>query len=136
MSISKSDKESAVKELKQLFNPELLNRIDEVVHFNSLSENDIGEIVDIMLEELSLRVKNRGIELSFTKQIKNYIRDNGYDFTYGARNLRKIIRTKVEDNLADEILKKTFKDFCKIKSYISKDGEVYFKTLEEINKNN
>ena len=128
--ISQSDKEFAMKELKSIFNPELLNRIDEVVHFNSLVKDDIAKIVEIMLDELKNRILNRGFEINYTSKLKQFILDKSFDLNSGARNLRKIIRTEIEDKLALEILKNSFHENSKIKADISKNEKVTFKEVK------
>jgi ATP-dependent Clp protease ATP-binding subunit ClpC len=95
-------------ELKRLFNPEFLNRIDDVVFFNQLKFNDTIKIVDIVLEEMSTKVADRNIKFVLTNGAKKFITENGFDPVNGARPLKRAIQKHIEDPIADEILKGTF----------------------------
>jgi ATP-dependent Clp protease ATP-binding subunit ClpC len=102
--------------LKKSFAPEFLNRIDDVVLFNSLSREDIHKIIDIELEKLFTRVEDLGFQITLTNKAKDYIADKGYDKEYGARPLKRAIQKYLEDELAEEILssKLTVGDTVKI----------------------
>ncbi len=98
-------KSSVMEEVKQMFKPEFLNRIDDIIVFHALTEKDIRNIINIMLKSLTKQVKEQmQIELKFTTALKNNIAKEGYDKKYGARPLRRMIQNKVEDALAEEIL--------------------------------
>jgi len=101
-----SDHAKAVIEnaLKKAFAPEFLNRIDDVVVFNALEQEDIGKIIDIELAKLITRIKGLGYELKLTDKAKNYIAEKGFDKQYGARPLNRAIQKYVEDALAEEII--------------------------------
>ncbi len=90
--------------LKRAFAPEFLNRIDDVVLFNSLSKEDIFKIIDIELEKLYLRINELGYKVKMTTKAKNYIADKGFDEKYGARPLTRAIQKYVEDPLAEQII--------------------------------
>ena len=90
--------------LKREFNPEFLNRLDEIVIFNKLSKENIKEICKIMLNEVSALAKNIGITLELNESIYDYIATLGYDKQYGARPLRRIITSKIENELSNRIL--------------------------------
>jgi len=90
--------------LKREFNPEFLNRLDEIVIFNKLSKENIKEICKIMLNEVSALAKNIGITLELDESVYDYIATLGYDKQYGARPLRRIITSKIENELSDRIL--------------------------------
>ncbi len=90
--------------LKKSFAPEFLNRIDDVVMFNSLEKEDINKIIDIELDKLLVRIKNLGYTLKLSKNAKDYIADKGFDKQYGARPLKRAIQKYVEDALAEEII--------------------------------
>ncbi|AUC81585.1 ATP-dependent Clp protease ATP-binding subunit [Lacinutrix sp. Bg11-31] len=90
--------------LKKSFAPEFLNRIDDVVVFNSLEKEDINKIIDIELEKLLTRIKDLGYELELTDTAKDYIAEKGFDKQYGARPLKRAIQKYVEDALAEEII--------------------------------
>jgi len=90
--------------LKKAFAPEFLNRIDDVMVFNSLERKDINKIIDIELEHLIIRIKDLGYELNLTDKAKDYIAEKGFDKQYGARPLKRAIQKYVEDTLAEEII--------------------------------
>lgn len=93
------------KALKRTFSPEFLNRIDDIVIFDSLTREDIYKIIDILLKGIIARLKGMGYTLKLTKKAKEYIADKGYDPAYGARPLHRAIQKYLEDPLAEEILK-------------------------------
>jgi ATP-dependent Clp protease ATP-binding subunit ClpC len=90
--------------LKKAFAPEFLNRIDDVVIFNSLEKEDIHQIIDIELKSLFKRVEELGYHINLTQEAKDYIADKGYDSAYGARPLKRAIQKYLEDPLAEEII--------------------------------
>jgi len=91
-------------ELKKIFRPEFLNRIDEVIVFHKLSKEQIKEIIDLMLDRLRDQLKDREIKLELTDDAKELLVNQGFDPTMGARPLRRAIQRYVEDALADEVL--------------------------------
>ncbi len=93
-----------MNELKQAFKPEFLNRLDDVVIFNALGQEDIVGIVDIFFESIVKKVKDRDITLSLSPEAKRYIAEAGFDPVYGARPLKRALYEIVEDKLADLIL--------------------------------
>ncbi|MFQ3620009.1 MAG: ATP-dependent Clp protease ATP-binding subunit, partial [Spirochaetales bacterium] len=101
-------KASALNELKRLFRPEFLNRVDEIVVFHSLDKKQVSAILDILLNEVSSRLKEREIRLEVTQKAKEYLIEKGYDVKYGARPLRRTIQQEIEDPLAMEILQRRF----------------------------
>jgi len=90
--------------LKKAFAPEFLNRIDDVVIFNSLEKEDIHQIIDIELKSLFSRIEELGYLINLTQEAKDYIADKGYDSAYGARPLKRAIQKYLEDPLAEEII--------------------------------
>ncbi len=90
--------------LKKAFAPEFLNRIDDVVVFNTLEREHIHEIIDIELAKLYARIKDLGYDLSLSDKAKDYISDKGFDKDYGARPLKRAIQKYIEDALAEEII--------------------------------
>ena len=97
-------KESVMQALKQEFKPEFLNRIDEIIVFSKLCQDDIKQIADKMLQNLAKRVKNMGIEISFDHSALSEISKIGFDPVYGARPLRRSIQSNIEDALSEKIL--------------------------------
>ena len=96
--------------LKKAFAPEFLNRIDDVVIFNSLNKGDILKIIDIELKKLFKRINTLGYQVELTTKAKNYIADKGFDEKYGARPLNRAIQKYIEDPLAEEIIQKSIKE--------------------------
>jgi ATP-dependent Clp protease ATP-binding subunit ClpC len=92
------------KALKRTFSPEFLNRIDDVVVFNSLTKENIFNIIDILMKSVEKRLQNLGFSLELTETAKDFIADKGYDVQYGARPLHRAIQKYLEDPLAEEIL--------------------------------
>ena len=90
--------------LKKTFAPEFLNRIDDVIIFNALDQEDILKIIDIELEKLYARLRTLGYDLSLTEEAKNFIAEKGYDKNYGARPLKRAIQKYIEDPMAEEII--------------------------------
>ena len=91
--------------LKRTFAPEFLNRVDDVVMFNSLKREDIHKIIDIELRNIFKRVEEMGYTLELTTQAKDFIADKGWDDQFGARPLKRAIQRYIEDYLAEEIIK-------------------------------
>ncbi len=97
------------KALKRTFSPEFLNRVDDVVIFNSLSRENIFQIIDILMKGVMKRLSNLGFSLELTEDAKNFIADKGYDQQFGARPLHRAIQKYLEDPLAEEILNMSIK---------------------------
>ena len=97
-------KDDLIKELKDILPPEFLNRIDDIIIFRGLDENDAKKITKILLDELNVRLKPKNIQLAVTKTAISYIAEEGFDMEYGARNIRRKIQELVENALADYIL--------------------------------
>jgi ATP-dependent Clp protease ATP-binding subunit ClpC len=97
------------KALKRTFSPEFLNRIDDVVIFNSLSKEHIYQIIDILMRGVTKRLTNLGFSLELTTEAKNFIAEKGYDHQFGARPLHRAIQKYLEDPLAEEILNMNIK---------------------------
>ena len=95
------------KALKANFSPEFLNRVDDVIYFNSLGKDEIIKIIEIELKKVIRRVNDLGIEIHVTEKAKNHLADAGWDANYGARPLKRAIQKNVEDLLAEEILNQT-----------------------------
>ena len=91
--------------LKNIFRPEFLNRVDEIVIFDSLSEEQLLEIIDLLLKATTTALENKGIMLKVSKSAKQYILDKGIDLKYGARPLRRAIQRHIEDEISEMILK-------------------------------
>lgn len=98
-------KNGVMEEVKRIFKPEFLNRIDETIVFHMLEKEEIRQIVNLLLEKLQKRCKDQlDIVLEIRPSVKAYLADTGYDSKYGARPLRRAVQSKIEDSLAEEIL--------------------------------
>ena len=101
-------KNKVMEEVKRLFKPEFLNRIDDIIVFHTLSKDEIGQIVDLMINSVNKRtLEQMKISIELDKDAKDYIVSKGYDSKYGARPLRRAIQSKIEDRLSELILDKT-----------------------------
>ena len=108
-------KASVMEEVKLMFKPEFINRIDEIIVFHALTEKEVKSIVNIMLRNLAKQVKEQmNIELKYTETLKSALAKESYDKKYGARPLRRMIQNKIEDNLAEEILAEKVKQGDKV----------------------
>ena len=108
-------------EVKKFFKPEFINRVDEIIIFNALSESEIKEIAERMLEDFKRRCKKGGIEVSFDESVVDMIRKKGFDSTYGARPLRRAVTSLVEDKLTEEYLNGKIKKGDKLNCRIEDD---------------
>ena len=104
MNQDESNKAVIEKALKRTFSPEFLNRIDDVVIFNSLTKDHIFQIIDILMKSVMKRLSNLGFSMELTEDAKTFIADKGYDAQFGARPLHRAIQKYLEDPLAEEIL--------------------------------
>jgi len=107
----KKMREGVLEEVKRIFKPEFINRIDEMIVFHSLTRDDIKSIVGIMLSSITKRAKQQmNIVLEINDDIISHIAEKGFDQNYGARPLRRAIQTNIEDKLAEEILDSNIKN--------------------------
>jgi len=120
-------KKLVMDEVKKLFRPEFLNRLDDTIVFHPLDNNDIKKIAMLMLSETADRIKsNMDIELTYSDALVDHIAAEGYDQMYGARPLRRAIQNKIEDELADKILLGEFHEGSKV-AVDFEDGKISFK---------
>lgn len=119
-------KKNVMGEVRELFRPEFLNRIDEIIVFHPIDADGAEKIAKIMLDEVKERVKeNLETEIDFSDELVKYIADKGFDQNYGARPLRRTVQTKIEDVLAEKILDKEIDKTKKI--FVDyQDGKVIF----------
>ncbi len=120
--------------LKKAFAPEFLNRIDDVVVFNTLEKDDINKIIDIELELLLLRIKELGYTLKLSKKAKAFIVDKGFDQQYGARPLKRAIQKYIEDALAEEIITSKIHEGDVISMDLEKDAEKLTVKIKHVEK--
>ena len=110
--------------LKEVFRPEFLNRVDEIVVFEQLSKEQLLQIVDLMLSETAKVLQDKDITMEVSSEAKKYILQQGTDIKYGARPLRRAIQRYIEDEISDLILKSELKNGQKIT--ITFDTELHF----------
>ena len=103
-SISEDAKQAVDTLLKTSFRPEFLNRLDEIIYFKPLAKEEIGGVVELLLQDLEKRLLNRQLYLKVTPKAKEFIIDSGYDPVYGARPLKRFIQSKLETLLAKAII--------------------------------
>ena len=119
-------KNSVMEEVRRMFKPEFLNRIDETIVFHSLNKDHIEQIVDIMMAAISKRTKEQmDITIELSGEAKGWIIDQGYDSKYGARPLRRTLQNKIEDRLAEEILDGNIRSGDQVRVELE-DGELKF----------
>jgi ATP-dependent Clp protease ATP-binding subunit ClpC len=127
-------KSKVMDEVKRIFKPEFINRIDEIMVFHTLNKEQIGEIVDIMMKNVNKRtLEQMKLSIELDEDAKNYIVDKGYDSKYGARPLRRAIQNEIEDPLAELILEGKVKPGNKVKVAL-KNGRPDFSVKRGINK--
>jgi ATP-dependent Clp protease ATP-binding subunit ClpC len=110
-------------ELKKVFRPEFLNRIDEVIVFHKLQKEEIKEIVDLLLRRIRTSMAERELSLNLSEDAKDLLVDKGWDPAMGARPLRRAIQRYIEDPLADEVLKSSMAPGSSIDVDKAKDGD-------------
>ena len=118
--ITEEAKEEIDKTLKQYFRPEFLNRLDEVIYFKALEKNVVYGIVELILKGVINRVKEKGVELSFTKASIKWLVEEGYDMEFGARPLKRIVQAQVETLLAKKLIANDVNEGDKIEVYYDK----------------
>jgi ATP-dependent Clp protease ATP-binding subunit ClpC len=125
-------KSNVMDELKKTFRPEFLNRIDEIIVFHSLDQNQIGEIVGLMVNELQKRLREQDIEFTLTAEAKEFLAKEGFDPQYGARPLKRAIQRHIEDKLSEALLTAAIKKGDKVE--IGLDGSELKVTLKAAQK--
>jgi ATP-dependent Clp protease ATP-binding subunit ClpC len=102
-------KERLLDEIKKAFKPEFLNRVDDIIVFRSLTKEDLEHIVEIEIKDVESRLKEQGIKIELTQEAKDFLIEKGFDKQFGARPLKRTIQRFLEDPLAEEIIKGTYK---------------------------
>lgn len=128
--IDDSNKEIINKAIKNAFAPEFLNRLDDIIMFNSLDKDAIKEITKILLEETKERLKNLGIEINYNKRVVDLLSEGGFSKEYGARPLERHITNKIDNQLAEEILEGKLSKDMKINLTV-KEGKINFANKKE-----
>jgi ATP-dependent Clp protease ATP-binding subunit ClpC len=122
-------KDNVMEELRKTFRPEFLNRIDDIIVFHQLNEEDLNLIVKLMLESVSKRLKDQNIFISFNEEAEKFLTKEGFDPVYGARPLRRAITKTVEDKLSEEILTGNVKREDKVGVTVE-DNKLLFKVIK------
>jgi ATP-dependent Clp protease ATP-binding subunit ClpB len=117
--------ERVYEEMRRLFRPEFLNRVDEIIVFNPLGTNEIRKIVDMLLIRTLNKLEEKGIDVQFENDVKIFLVNKGFDPIYGARPLKRTIQRYIENSLAEFIIKNDVEKNAKIKCFMEK-GEVKF----------
>jgi len=123
-------KDNIRNELKRTFNPEFLNRIDDVVIFSPLTNDNILRIVDIEIAKVNETLADKELRLELTEEAKDWVSKEGYDPAYGARPLRRVIQRHIEDTLSEEVLRGKFTDAGVILVKLAGD-ELVFEAKED-----
>ncbi len=121
-------KERILDELKRVFRPEFLNRLDETIVFHALSERHITEIVDIMIAELNRKVDDYNLQVEVSEQAKQKLIQEGFDPMFGARPLRRVIQKRLEDGLSEGMLQRKISPGDKVRVDVDKDQFIFQKT--------
>jgi ATP-dependent Clp protease ATP-binding subunit ClpC len=117
----KSMKDKVLEEVKKTFNPEFINRVDEIIVFKNLTHEELVEIVELRMSEVAERVRDKGIELIMTDEAEEFLVKVGYDPSYGARPIRRAVQQYIEDPLSEEVLKGSFAEGSSVE--VRKDKE-------------
>jgi ATP-dependent Clp protease ATP-binding subunit ClpC len=131
MNQDESNKAVIEKALKRTFSPEFLNRIDDIVIFNSLTKDHIFQIIDILMKSVTKRLSNLGFSMELTEDAKTFIADKGYDQQFGARPLHRAIQKYLEDPLAEEILNMQVKQGDVLIADLDKENQKLKFTLKQ-----
>ena len=124
--ISELDRDRAMKALNQFLRPEFINRVDEIICFNHLTEENFKGIARIMLGELVDSLREKGLEFAYDDKVVGYVTHKSYSLTYGARNLRRTIQKEIEDPLAGRIIGEYEHPFTKISATVEEDKIVLY----------
>jgi ATP-dependent Clp protease ATP-binding subunit ClpB len=121
-SIEEKIKDETVEEMKKYFRPEFINRIDDIVVFSPLTEEDIVKIIDLELEDVKARLSERNITVNFTDSTKRFIARETYSPTYGARPIARYLKKNIETEIAAKIIKGELKEGDDFTIDISEDS--------------
>ena len=126
--VNEQGKDRAMKALQQFLRPEFINRVDEIVYFNKLTEENFKPIARLMLDELTASLKEKGLQFAYDDALVDYLVGKSYSATYGARNLRRTIQKEVEDSLASAIIDSYDHPITQVAA-TAEDGKVVLRTL-------
>ncbi|MBO1738086.1 ATP-dependent Clp protease ATP-binding subunit [Leifsonia sp. TF02-11] len=122
--LNETEREEAVLQLvRQAFKPEFVNRLDDIVVFSALSQEELGEIVELNIDRLMRRLEERRLELAVTPDARRWLAERGYDPIYGARPLRRLMQREIEDRLATELLAGEIRDGDQVRVDLDPSGD-------------
>jgi ATP-dependent Clp protease ATP-binding subunit ClpC len=130
---SENIKSKISEELKKAFNPEFLNRLDDIVYFKQLKAEEAVKIVQISLTELETKLEEKGIKIQLTDGAKKFLTEKGFDPLYGARPLKRAIQKYIEDPLADELIKGNYMHGSEIQVKVKNKNELKFIIMNQKN---
>ncbi len=116
-------KDAVMEEVKRGFKPEFINRLDDVVVFRHLNRDDMRRIVDIMIKDLEMRLKEHGMTIALTNEVKDKVATEGYQKVFGARPMKRAIQRLLEDTISDELIHERLKPGDKVEAYLEFDKE-------------
>ncbi|TCL81972.1 ATP-dependent Clp protease ATP-binding subunit ClpB [Curtobacterium sp. PhB142] len=124
LTLTDEQREDAVRELvQQAFRPEFINRLDDIVVFQALTADDLGQIVSLYVDRLARRMTDRRLELAVTPEARGWLAERGYDPLYGARPLRRLMQRQIDDKLARAILSGDVRDGDTVRVDVAEDGD-------------
>ncbi|RMD58307.1 MAG: ATP-dependent Clp protease ATP-binding subunit, partial [Nitrospirae bacterium] len=118
-------KDNVLSELRKAFNPEFLNRVDDIIVFHQLEKEHLKRIVDLLIDEVNHELLEKDLAIELTDEVREWLIDKSYQPGYGARPLRRAIQRYIEDNLSEEILSGRFKGVTKLRAVLE-NGELAF----------
>ena len=120
------DKSKVEDSLKEIFRPEFLNRVDEIIVFDSLTQNQLLDIIDLLLEDTKKALRDKDIDFSITDEAKHFILEKGTDLKYGARPLRRTIQRYIEDEISEKILRNELVSGNKVEVSLEEDHLAFY----------
>ena len=121
--IQQDNSHDAMAEIKKVFTPEFRNRLDNIIWFNSLSEEMIHQVVDKFIVELQAQLDGRGVSMEVSEEARHWLAKKGYDKTMGARPMGRVIQDKLKKPLANELLFGSLVDGGTVKVALNRNGE-------------
>lgn len=125
-------KDAVLSELKVKFNPEFLNRIDEIVVFHQLEKEHLSKIVNLLVDELNKQLLDQDLAIELSDEVVDWLIEKNYQPSYGARPMRRAIQRHIEDPLSEEILRGRFKDVKKVNVILENDAPVFIESQVEV----
>lgn len=118
-------KDTVMGELKKTFNPEFLNRVDDIVVFHQLDKKHLVEIINLLVNELNLQLMDQDLAVVLSDEVTDWLIEKNYEPSYGARPMRRAIQSHIEDPLSEEILRGNFKDVKKVRVVLDRGSPAF-----------